>query len=230
MFAVPKKAVTSWGKYQSYTNVFVPQSIDIGCPHCKRTPVNFPFLSWEMRADSLYTASRCPACGAQSKFWILDYHGESADQAAANSKIYMMPMPPLHVPFDDRVKDFSPSFVEIYNQAAFAEMLGLDKLIGVGYRKSLEFLIKDWLSHQHPDKVAEIQDMFLGKCIQQFVDDQRVKDCAERAVWLGNDETHYVRKWDDKDISDMKTLLTLTIYWISSSLISEEYIAGMPKK
>lgn len=28
----------------------------------------------------------------------------------------------------------------------------------------------------------------------------------ERAAWLGNDETHYVRKWPEKDVKDLKSL------------------------
>lgn len=46
---------------------------------------------------------------------------------------------------------------------------------------------------------------------------------AKGASWLGNDETHYVRKWKDKDISDLKKMIELTVYWISYELKTEEY-------
>ena len=46
---------------------------------------------------------------------------------------------------------------------------------------------------------------------------------AKGAVWIGNDETHYVRKWIDKDISDMKRLIDLTLYWMNFERMTEEY-------
>ena len=42
-------------------------------------------------------------------------------------------------------------FVETYSQAIFAEENSLNQLIGIGIRKSLEFLIKDFLISQNGD-------------------------------------------------------------------------------
>ena len=47
--------------------------------------------------------------------------------------------------FDSHIHDVSPDFVNIYNQALAAENSRLNEIAGVGYRKSLEFLIKDYL-------------------------------------------------------------------------------------
>jgi hypothetical protein len=43
----------------------------------------------------------------------------------------------------------------------------------------------------------------------QFVRDTSVELCASRATWLGNDETHYIKKWPDKDLSDLKKLIDI---------------------
>ena len=40
--------------------------------------------------------------------------------------------------------------------------------------------------------------------ISRYIDDSNIKNVAKRAVWLGNDETHYIRKWEDKDLSFLK--------------------------
>lgn len=48
-----------------------------------------------------------------------------------------------------------------------------------------------------------------------------------RAVWLGNDETHYVRKWEEKDVNDLKLLVRLTVNWIDNVLLTKKYIADM---
>ena len=98
----------------------------------------------------------------------------------------------------------------------------------MGYRKALEFLLKDYLISQEPGKKEEISSSFLGACLKKYIDDSRIKQCAARAVWLGNDETHYSRKWKDRDINDLKTLMELTLHWISMEFLTKKYKDGMP--
>ena len=134
--------------------------------------------------------------------------------------------PPLNIPSE--VATLSPLFLEIYSQAIAAENHGLDQIAGVGYRKALEYLIKDYCISVNKDKESEIKSSYLSTCIETFVDSPQVKLCAERAAWLGNDETHYVRKWVDKDINNLKELITLTINWIHSSVLTKKYASDMP--
>jgi hypothetical protein len=68
----------------------------------------------------------------------------------------------------------------------------------------------------------------LGKVISDHIDDHRIQDIAKRAAWVGNDETHYYRKWPDKDIKDLKILIGLTVRWIESIQMTEGYINTMP--
>ena len=125
------------------------------------------------------------------------------------------------------VAKLSPSFETINNQAHAAESYNLEEIAGVGYRKALEFLIKDFCIYKNPDKEDEIKNKFLGAVIKDYVDDTNIKVCAERAVWIGNDETHYVRKWENKDIKDLKLLIELTSGWVRSNLLTEKYMAEM---
>ena len=53
------------------------------------------------------------------------------------------------------------------------------------------------------------------------------KSVAKRATWLGNDETHYYRKWEDKDLRDLTNLLRLTINAIENQLLAESYEEDM---
>jgi hypothetical protein len=141
---------------------------------------------------------------------------------------YVLPFTLKPPELTQEIKKLSPTFVEIYGQAAAAEQYGLGQIAGVGYRKALEFLIKDYCISRHPDKAEEIKSSWLATCIRTYVDDANTKRCAERAVWLGNDETHYVRRWEDKDIGDLKTLITLTMAWIQNNLLTEKYLGDMP--
>lgn len=74
----------------------------------------------------------------------------------------------------------------------------------------VEFLIKDYTIKKHPEKEDEIRKALLGKCIQNYISVTKIKECAKRATWIGNDETHYVRKWKDKDVKDLKILIQLS--------------------
>lgn len=116
--------------------------------------------------------------------------------------------------FEPCINKISPSFVKIYNQALSAENSNLDEIAGIGYRKALEFLIKDFLITELPDQKISIRKTPLGTCINNFIDNPQLKTVASRAVWLGNDQTHYEQVFKDKDISDLKRLIKLSVNWI----------------
>ena len=85
----------------------------------------------------------------------------------------------------------------------------------MGYRKALEFLIKDYLIKQLGlEEVDQIRKMNISTCIQKYIQSEKIKEISQRAVWLGNDETHYERKWLNKDVNDLKDLINITVYWI----------------
>ena len=135
------------------------------------------------------------------------------------------------IAFHKNITDISPLFGEIFNQAHIAEENGLKHICGPGYRKALEFLIKDFLIlHKFKGDAAkkeELQTLFLGVVIQKFVEDDRIKQCAKRAAWLGNDETHYTRRWQDKDLEDLKSLILLTVNFTDSSIEADRYLKDM---
>jgi hypothetical protein len=113
--------------------------------------------------------------------------------------------------FDETVKNISADLIKIYGQHYSAEQDGLLGICGMGYRKALEFLIKDYLISKSPSNKDEIEQKLLGKCINDYIDDTRIKEMAKKAAWLGNDETHYVRKWEGKNLEDLKRLIQITV-------------------
>lgn len=132
-----------------------------------------------------------------------------------------------HIP--QGISALSPLFPEIYAQSMAAENYGLAQIAGGGYRKALEFLIKDYCVSRNQNQVDEIKSSPLASCINRYIDSPQVKLCAERAAWLGNDEIHYVRKWTDKDISNLKELIILAMNWIHSEILTQNYADGMPR-
>lgn len=131
--------------------------------------------------------------------------------------------------FDTIISDISPDFVEIYNQALAAETAGLDQISGVGYRKALEFLIKDYLIKKEPNNTEQIQKMELGKCIANKISNEKLKIVASRSTWLGNDQTHYVRHFREYDIQDMKRFIDAVVYWVSMEQITEDALSMNPR-
>jgi drug/metabolite transporter (DMT)-like permease len=116
------------------------------------------------------------------------------------------------------ISEISPIFCDIYNQAYAAQQMNLSQICGVGYRKALEFLIKDYImSGIEDDKKDGIKQKNLAKCIKEDISSPNVKAVAARATWIGNDETHYVRKWEDKDIKDLIMVLGYGILGVTFS-------------
>lgn len=230
MFEVDHRKIKKWDKARpNQHEPLAPKSVDILCPGhgCSRSLVNLP-LEWVLSHQRLLWARPCCAgCGETSWFILLDPPKNNSDEEVAKSKLFIHPTPPLHPMIPDGIEEISPNFVKIYAQAVAAEKLGLDELDGIGYRKALEFLIKDYLCFKFPEKSESIKTKFLGSCIKEYVQDQNIKSCAERAIWLANDETHYERRWQERDRNDLSLLLQLTLHWISNELLTAKYIASM---
>lgn len=136
---------------------------------------------------------------------------------------------PIKKMFSNEIIEISADFCIIYNEAYFAEQHNLEQICGVGYRKALEFLIKDYLIKDNPSQEEDIKSKLLGKCISEYVSDTKLKSVSKRAVWLGNDETHYVKKWEGKDLSDLKSLIDLTIHWIEAEVLTKKMESDMPE-
>jgi hypothetical protein len=205
------------------------------CPVCKHacyaiqlnTAVTFPEAG-NTRDWTLQILFRCPrqTCG---RLFIGEYFARG-DYRSMNyqfelSKVY--PRTPDKAEIAEGVETISPEFANILNQSLAAESHNLDQIVGMGLRKALEFLIKDYCIHKHPEKSAEIKERPLGQCITDYITDANIHRCAKRATWLGNDETHYSRAWTDLDINDLKILIRLTQQWISNELLTEKYFSKM---
>ncbi|MEQ3038957.1 hypothetical protein [Thomasclavelia ramosa] len=124
-------------------------------------------------------------------------------------------------PYNDIISKVSSRFKDIYVQSLQAKLDGKNELVGIGYRKSIEFLIKDYLLHIKHEKSVKIPNLPLGECIK-LIDSPKIQTLAKASTWLGNDETHYVRKHTDKDICDLEKFLDALVYYLTYELTVEE--------
>lgn len=177
------------------------------------------------RAFSIYF---CPHC--QNCFYVT-YHVSHARGDCEGRIQNIYPAALAKTNFNKSLSLLSPDFVDIYHQAEIAESNNLTAICGLGYRKSLEFLIKDFSIMLHPDKEEVIKSATLSNCIQPYIPNERIKTLAKASTWLGNDETHYVRKHPDYDLSDLKAFINATVAFINSELtfIEAEKLISNPK-
>ena len=216
--------------HQTLSCVYVTFNEPDKCPICSHSIEPVLISSRFHEFDNgliLFTAFfECTFC---RKSFITSYSLELTRTTTSGNKYYgaikLLNTAPTH----SKVQEFPEcinvnynSFVKIYNQSLEAESYNLDEIAGVGYRKALEFLIKDFLIlHEHKDE-NKVKPTALGTCINTMIDNPQLKIVASRATWLGNDQTHYEQKYTDKDINDLKRLIKLSVNWIEMIYLTEE--------
>jgi hypothetical protein len=199
------------------------------CPLCHHAIelIEHHYAYYNTETGQAQLVHRCPRVACQGLFFA-NYRLRPSTNQLSFSSVH----PTTYVPrtFTNTILKTSKEFCDIYNQAMASELQGHLKICGVGYRKALEFLMKDYLIALHPPKADEIKGTFLSKCIEEYVSNSNIKAVAKRAVWLGNDETHYVRVWEGKDLQDLKNLVDLTVHWIEMEQLTIDAMNDMPDK
>jgi hypothetical protein len=101
--------------------------------------------------------------------------------------------------------------------------------LGKTFNESITETSSNFAVIYNESEKEKILKMQLGNCIKTYVTDERIKSVSKRAVWLGNDETHYIRKWETKNLQDLKKLIELTVHWIEMEKLTESFETEMPE-
>lgn len=184
------------------------------CPRCKRK-VHLSTLSTVHDGTTVCSLYRCGGCKSFFISWGPMGHGRQ-EKSILEPNLYVKQS------FDESIEKLSPDFVKIYNESLAAESTSLFTICGVGYRKALEFLVKDFAIKLNPDKEELIKEQLLAKVIRDYIDSKRIKTLAERTAWIGNDETHYERKHEDLNFSDMKRFISSMLFYVTSEMVAIE--------
>jgi len=207
-------------------------SIPDSCPLCHQGIEPIKRFGWR-EDENLYAIFQCPKKACRELFIGL-YHETIGIGPNTLDPVYKYigrePWRVKEKVFQKEIMKTSPKFLVIYNQAKEADDRRLKEICRAGYRRALEFLIKDYLIKEKGKKSKEIKKTRLGTCIENYIDSPNIKDCAKRAAWLGNDETHYIRKWKTKDLEDLKDMIQLTANWIHDEHLTKRIIKEMPEK
>jgi hypothetical protein len=194
------------------------------CPRCTRLISPTPLSQAHETIDGfLEVLFRCPHCKRLIiSIYEKQYHGAGYAHYLRRS----VPSSPVSYTFP-LIDQVSNRFSALYNQSSAAESYGLNEIAGTGYRKTLEFLVKDYCIALHPSDAEAIKKKFLKNVIDDYLDGGKLKTAATLTTWLGNDEGHYERRWVDADLQDLKALLNLTVTFVNEEVQLQEYVQRM---
>ena len=212
------------------------------CPHCHE--INNPHRRWHTltqdREDDIVflTAWQCSNNGCKKIFLAL-YKKTSTEKFEferflnGRPKGPAWPKPIRDLKNGKTINSESPEdskFIKTYLQSLEADMHGLDELAGMGFRKAIEYLVKDWAIQNNPtDKDKIIEDLWLGQVIKEYYDGD-LKDILERATWLGNDQSHYNQLFEEYDVDVLKELIDLIMVELDRQFKMEHYIKNIQSK
>jgi hypothetical protein len=140
---------------------------------------------------------------------------------------------PIGPHWPESILKLDSKFIPTYIQSLQAEYAGLNEISGMGFRKSIEYLVKDYVISKDASLVGKVEDAPLSSVISSNFNDPQesdLKDLLERATWLGNDMTHYLQYHENFDIDDLKELIKLVMDEIHSIEQKRHYIANIQSK
>lgn len=202
------------------------------CPICHITiePVRM-FTHFDNESNKLISIWRCTSKDCKKVFGVL--HSEEIEKYfKIESYLNKIPQGPI---WPEPIKNLKngktigtdkedqSKFNEAYSQSLEAELTGLDEIAGMGYRKAIEYLVKDWAIQNYPEEKENIQRAWLGAVVDHYYDGD-LKDILQRATWLGNDQVHYNRLFEEFDISILKELIGLIVVELDRQYKKNHYI------
>ncbi len=141
------------------------------------------------------------------------------------------PKPIIDLKDGDSINAAKPTetrFIKTYLQSLVAENEGLDEIAGMGFRKAIEYLVKDWAIKNKPEDKEKIKNAWLGEIIKTYYTGD-LKDILERATWLGNDQAHYKKLFEEFDTTILKELIQLIMVELDRQHKMQHYIEKIQK-
>lgn len=197
------------------------------CPHCgKKMSPKFHYAVSEFSyidGSNDVTVSMLLKCVSCELFFTRMFFPNQLIDRKIPSELKLSYNPPVEANIPEGIESMSPNFSAIYTQALTAKQSGLDQIYGMGLRKALEFLVKDFAIYLNPTESENIKKQSLGSVIKTyFTEFAGITALFTAASWIGNDETHYERKHPDKDAETIRKFISVTMSQISSRLVLDE--------
>lgn len=195
--------------------------IPIKCPHCNA------FIQPKI------SDSRRLSFSSDNSLLVIVYKGNCCNTPFYGTYLYssfsakLLDIYPHLKPavLPDKIRELSPRFVCLYEQSYTAEQNKHIELSGSGYRNAIEVLIKDFAIKKLNAPQKEVSKMKLYDAIGTYLREVNIDTSAADVVRvLGNDYTHYQRKYDDIDFIVVKKYLEIFVQQIETKLLIMEPI------
>lgn len=204
------------------------------CPNCGMTisPITVSATSKDnnVRLAIIAVLLKCPNKECEL-FFMKNY--QQLDKGTRTKLIDDMKFPDVITDIPEDIKNIFPNFYSIYQQTIKAHNVGLHDVAGMGLRKSLEFLIKDFVKMLNKNNTEIINKIdnpttTLNYVIKTYLSDfTDIQSLATNSAWFGNDSTHYSKRFPEKDFDDNIQLLQYIVFLIQTKLatnIAEKFI------
>lgn len=187
------------------------------CPHCGSDFVPTVLDSIEYPSGNKYVGVLyCELC---SNISFIDVYQPKNQKLAIVKSLY-----PQKAIFDlpHEIKKFYPDFANFYQQAITAEVCNLKDICGMGLRKALEALIKEYALQKFPLEEKHIKNEFLSATVKR-IKNEHIQILARKISWLCNDQVHYSYiKHPEYGLSDIKDFIKALCYFILMEKIFEK--------
>lgn len=198
-----------------YFNSIVP----VECPHCGAysTPHVITYSKLSHSEKTLFTIMFFNDCCDKHSYALYDVQKHQGEFLGILPIVHKTPQ------LSEPIMNISPRFVELYKQSYDAEQNSYFELAGSGYRNAIEVLIKDFAIKELQVPESEVCKKSLSQAIEHYLPNIKAATSADVMRVLGNDYTHYERKYTDVDFAVLKRYLQIFI-----SSIECEYLINHP--
>lgn len=206
--------------YNQVYNVYGSLGIQIPkptiCPHCSAfvdgIQKGFALYDAENKNQIGVNAYRCTHC---KKLYLAIYRINLNQKTASFEALY----PSIQLSFsDERLNKLSPRFIDMYNQALQCESSGNIELAAIGYRASLEILVKDYAVGECGIERDVVKNKSLFESIEEYLGNKDLITSADVIRILGNDYAHYERKYPEHDFEILKEYMEIFIHLVGTKL------------
>lgn len=208
------------------------------CPHCHvaNEPQNL-YNRYDIKVNRVISVWRCNYNECNKVFMVMYKEGANGKYEFERylngfPKGPIWPKPILNLKDGKTVGTATvkeSKFIKTYLQSLEAESNGHDEIAGMGFRKSIEYLVKDWAIQTNPAEKEKILGQWLSSVINEFFEGD-LKEILDRATWLGNDQTHYKRLFEEFNINHLKELIDLIMVELDRDFKKRHYIETIEKR
>ncbi|MGJ0867569.1 hypothetical protein ACR76M_01150 [Enterococcus innesii] len=213
------------------------------CCHCNKTGLqefltgSVDYFDENNQLSEISLITMCHACNERS-INVLSVSIDAYLNHFASKIIETIPRKTFTLKvIPESIKKLSSEFENIYAEADTAYKTGLNHLAGMGFRKSVEFLLTDYLLETYKDDEDKIKSIKNPKTSMitkiKMLNKERLETLATASAWIGNDETHYSRRHLDFSVEDLIAFINAFVSEIENDIVyanAEELILKNKKK